>query len=504
MSNLVSWTRKNVLRSAPWQSIPFDAIPALLNQFQFNGLGYGSGLVQTMTPEREKIPQDYTGFIQQAYKSSGAVFAVMLTRAMLFSEARFQYRTITNGRPGKLFGTQDLKILEKPGPNATTGSLLTRAINDVDLAGNFFAIRVPNKAPGATGMRIARLRPDWVTMVLGSVNDPSVSGFDPTAELLGYIYEPGGPASGMKPQSYLPEEVAHWAPIPDPAANYRGMSWIQPVITEMLSDKAMTAHKLAYFENGASPNLVVTLDASKLGRETFKDWVDIFESEHEGVLNAYKTLYLGNGSTATVVGANLKELDYAVVQGHGESRIAAAGGVPSIIVGFSEGLEASTYSNFGQARRAFADGTMSPLWRSFCASISQLVVVPGGSELWYDTRDIPFLRADQQDQAAVQTAKASAILSLVNAGYDPQSVVDAIEADDFSLLTHTGLFSVQLQKAGSNDQNGDQKSQEKPAATDDSAKGDEGDDAEKALSNGHGAKDRHHLAALRGIGALLP
>jgi phage portal protein BeeE len=53
-----------------------------------------------------------------------------------------------------------------------------------------------------------------------------------------------------------------------------------------------------------------------------------------------------------------------VTQGAGETRIAAAAGVPPVIVGLSEGLQAATYSNYSQARRRFADGTMRPLWRN--------------------------------------------------------------------------------------------------------------------------------------------
>src|SRR5206468_3719025 len=114
-----------------------------------------------------------------------------------------------------------------------------------------------------------------------------------------------------------------------------------------------------------------------------EQWVEVFEDQHEGALNAYKTLYLGQGADATVVGSNLKDLDYAIVQGHGETRISAAGGMPAIIVGFSEGLEAATYSNFNQARRLCGDKTLRPWWRNLCASLQTLVPAPPGAELWY-------------------------------------------------------------------------------------------------------------------------
>lgn len=453
MSNLVQWARKNVLRSSPWPSVSVDQLPYLFSQFGYNGLGYGPGLVQTIQQNRETIRGDFVGFMQGAYKTNGAIFSVMLTRAMLFSEVRFQFRRINNGRPGKLFGTQDLQLLETPWPNGTTGDLTTRAISDVDLSGNFYATIMPLSS--GKGQRIVRLRPDWMTIILGSWNDADVNQWDPSAELLGYIYQPGGYGSGKKAITYLADQVMHWAPIPDPVATYRGMSWIEPVLQEIIGDKLMNTHKEMYFTNGASPNLVVSMDTARMNREGFIEWVDTFEQQHEGAANAYKTLYLGQGANATIVGNSLKELDYAIVQGHGETRIAAAGRMPAIIVGFSEGLEASTYSNFAQARRAAADGCLRPLWRSFCGSLAPLINVPPGSELWYDDRDVAFLSADQQDTAEVQASKASAMLSLVNSGYEPDSVVDAIESDDFSLLVHSGLYSVQLQKPGSKDPTAD-------------------------------------------------
>src|SRR5690606_6000127 len=101
--------------------------------------------------------------------------------------------------------------------------------------------------------------------------------------------------------------------------------------------------------------------------------------------------------------------------------------------------------NYGSARRRMADGTMRPLWRGVAGALAQLVNVPPDAELWFDDRDIAFLRDDRKDAAEIQQSKAAAIRQLVDAGYDPASVVAAIEAEDMRLLTHTGLYSVQLQ-----------------------------------------------------------
>lgn len=378
-------------------------------------------------------------------KRNGPIASLIFIRLMAFSEARFQFRKMRNGRPGDLFGTQDLEILERPWANATTGDLLARMIMDVDLAGNAFFTTITD--PGG-GQRIKRLRPDWVTIVTGSHDEPDLYGDAIDGDIIGYIYDPmtGGDGQG---QVLLPHQVAHFAPIPDPEYQFRGMSWLTPVIREIEADTAATQHKLNFFRNGATLQTVVSVDPS-VTPEKFALFKAKMEESHAGVHNAYKTLYLGGGADAKVVGADLRQLDFKATQGAGESRLAAAAGVPSVIVGFSEGLQGSSLNagNYASSRRRFADLTLRPLWRNAAGSLATLVNVPGDAELWFDDRDIAFLREDRGDVADIQNKQANTILQLVNAGYEPATAVAAVQAEDFSLLKHTGLYSVQLQKPG--------------------------------------------------------
>jgi phage portal protein BeeE len=415
--------------------------------FTFGGLAYQFQLNQTIQGEREEIGENFLGYIHGAYRSNSIVYACARVRELLFSEARFQFRRMNQGRPGPLFGSPELARLERPWPGGTTGDLLMRAIQDADLGGNFFAVR--------QGDGIKRMRPDWVTIVLGSMTDGEVEAGDLEAEVIGYLYHPGGRSSGREPVPLLREQVAHWAPSPDPLASYRGMSWLTPALRDILGDKVMTEHRLKFFENGATPNMIVNTgiqDANK-----FKSWVERFRREHESVDNAYKTLFLAAGADATVVGSHFKQIDFKVVQGAGETRIAADAGVPPVIVGLSEGLDAATYSNYSQARRRLSDGTMRPLWRMMAGALSNIIEVPTGAELWYDDRDIMFLQEDMKDKADVQERQSRALKSLTDAGYTPDSARDAIIADDLSLLKHSGFVSAQLKKPGEGDASGNGK-----------------------------------------------
>jgi phage portal protein BeeE len=411
------------------------------SMFNFNGIGYQNFNVmgtQTLGGNKEMdVAPSFEGYATAAYRSNGVVYACMATRMMLFAQARFQFRQMRGGKPGDLFGTQELSVLERPWQNGTTGDLLARAIQDVDICGNFYCVRAKKE--------LRRLPPQSVLIVMGSDSDPENPRFAWDAKVIGYIYRP---LNTDQVKTFLPEEVCHFAPTPDPLARFRGMSWLTPVLREIVADNAMTTHQRKYFEQGATGNMVVPLDP-EMSDTAFERFVRAFKDQQEGVANAYKTIFLKAAAQPVVVGNNLS--DFKIVKGHGETRIAAAAGVPPIIVGLSEGLEASTYSNYAQARRRFADGTMHYLWKNMASSFATLVTAPqdfGGSELWYDTSGIAFLREDEKDASEIQATQSSAMRQLIDAGFEPKTVVDAIVAGDLSRLVHTGLFSVQLQPPG--------------------------------------------------------
>ena len=413
--------------------------------FSFNGVQYAlAGLNQTQPGRsQETIGAEFQSLATLAYMSNPIVATCIDVRMLMFSEARFMWRQLRSGRPGDMFSSPDLDLLRTPWPGGTTADLLSRALQDVDLAGNFFAC----KRPG----RIKRLRPDWVTIVLGSTTDPDTQAGDVDAEAIGYVYQPGGPGSGRPPEVFLRDEVCHFVWKPDPLATFRGMSWITPVIREVMADKAATDSKTGYWENGATPNLLIKFDRG-MQQAAFDAWVAKFKAGHEGAANAHKTLFLGGGADATPIGANLgsAQADLKAIQGAGETRIANAAQVPAVIGGFSEGLQGSSLNagNYEAAKARFVDITMRPLWRNFAGSMANIMPPPSGAELWYDDRDIPALRENVADAAAVQLSQAQAITTLVKDGFDPDSARDAIVAGDLKLLKHTGLASVQLQKPG--------------------------------------------------------
>ncbi|AZM51769.1 phage portal protein [Streptomyces sp. WAC 01529] len=414
------------------------------------------------TADKERIETDFEGYVEGAFKRNGPIFSCVMARQMVFSEARFQFRQFRNGRPGDLFGSGELSLLERPWASGTTGELLARMEQDASLAGNSYWTKVDDQggygnAASGPGLRLARLRPDWVSMLIGSHSGDLYAA---DARIIGFLYEPrqfgvmssGGPMATGGAVLLMPDEVAHYSPIPDPSARFRGMSWITPVLREIEADTAATVHKKTFFEHAAVPNMVVRFDKD-VQKEQFDSFVRAFKAGHQGAFNAYKTLFLQGGADVTPLTHDFRQLDFTSTVGKGEARIASAAGVPPSWVGFSEGLQGSALnaSNFTASRRRFADGTMRPLWRVAASCLENLVMVPSGASLWYDDRDIAFLREDSKDRAEILRVQANTIDALIKAGFEPDAAVQAILAEDVSQLVgqHTGLVSVQMQPPAS-------------------------------------------------------
>lgn len=401
--------------------------------------------------DREKIGNSFDGYVEKAFKGGGVVFTVVTIRQMVLSEARFAWQQLRDGRPDELFYHDTLSVLERPWVNATTGELISRMEQDASLAGNFFGARIGK----GDRRRLRRLRPDWVSIATGVPRDElrspdeKPSPWDLRAEVIGYWYSP----PGEEPVLLEPDEVIHYAPHPDPAWQWRGMSWITAVTEDVEADQKATKHKAKFFDNGATSNLILSYDP-QVSKENVKAFSEMFRDQYEGVDRAYKTIHVGGGVDPKTAGATMRQLDFKATQGAGETRVAAASLVGAVVAQLSEGMQGSSLNagNFKVAARRFADIAARPLLRMMAGSLESILERPDReARLWYDDRDIPFFSDDAKDAAEILGAKANAIRTLADGGFDPDTVRDGVVTGDLQLLEHTGLPSVQVQSPGASD-----------------------------------------------------
>lgn len=406
-----------------------------------------SGLQQTTYGRRpaEQIPANFLGHAAGGLFASGVVFSVERIRLNVFSSARFQWQRLAGqGGPSDLFGDASLSILESPQPGMTSGDMMSRALLDADLAGNAYLIR--------SGGELIRLRPDWCDLVL----EPRMLPVGPGGDMVqvgwrkvGLFYFEHGHRYA-DPAVFLPNEFAHFAPMPDPLASYRGMSWMTPVIREIAGDKLATEHGIAFLENGATPNMAIKLP-QQITEKQFGSFMSAYKMSRDVPRAQYAPLFLSQGADLVPVGVNMRDLDMAKLRGVSETRIAMAGGIHPVVLGSSEGMAGSSLNagNYSAAKRSTADTTFRPLWQNFCGSLQNIIPAPSGTVLWYDERYVAFLREDLGDAAEISSKEAMTITMLVREGFTAESAIAAVSVGNWKLLVHTGLTSVQLQSPGS-------------------------------------------------------
>lgn len=389
----------------------------------WEGQSSGAAVLTTSygSADREPVLPQLTAFAQQAYASSSPVFAASLVRMQLFSEARFQFQAKDDRH---LFGTAALAKLEAPfGPSSTTGHLLARMDQDALLAGNAYIWDPPGED------RLVRLRPDWVTIVSEIVRvEPDAWYRRPLA----YWFQPPKGTTGQSAGFLVPAgECVHWAPIPDPQADFRGMSPLTPIMRDVQGDDDMTRFKLRYLANDATPNMIIRY-TQRLQPGTIDSIRERVHARYGGPDNAGKALVLDQGADLTLVGNSLSQMDFSSVGAVGTERILAALSVPGVLVGLEPLRGAGR--GYQESMQKLANIWARPQWRSACGALEQVVSVPAGNRLWFDTSDIAALQEGEMTRAQAALVRAQALLALRQAGYTHDSAVSAVVSADLTKL----------------------------------------------------------------------
>ncbi len=392
---------------------------AYQNLFRFNGTQYMT------SPFRAASARHLLGV-------SGPVYTVLDRRVSIMGEARPTFQYFKDGKPARMFSSRELEILKTPWTGGTWRQLVAACEADVAAAGNSYWIRLGNE--------LVRLDADWVTIVTAPVE---IGGLEVGSRLLGYIVQ----RPAYQPVAFEPSDVAHYRPGTPVECPFRGESWLAAVASDASSDLELTQYKGNYLRNGALPSLAVTYEPT-IDQAQLEAFVGMFADKFVGSGNAGKVMHFLGGRDVKTVGATLDQLSFKAVQGAGETRIAAAGGVPASVAGFSEGMQGSSLNagNYTATRRLFGDAKIRPLLGAFCDAFSTLVPPPSGARLWYDDTLVSFFQEDVTDEANIRQLNAQTIKTLIEAGYEPDAVIAAVTTGDYGGLTgnHSGLTSVQL------------------------------------------------------------
>ena len=340
------------------------------------------------TPDPEFPASTFVNHVEQGWNKNELVYACIEEKATSLPEGTLRVYDAL-GRRGEPVQDHPLRrLLANPNPLMSEFELFELLSVHLDLAGNGIWEKVRDRSGRV--VELWPVRPDRIRMVRGRHS-------------IDYRYAIDGGAKTV------PIEVVHFK-LPNPVDPLVGSPPMRAALRATALDNEATNFVQALLQNHAIPGLVVklkeletVLDEATTERLKSK-WKQSFGGRRRG-----EPAFLQAGMDVQELGLNLKDLEFPDLRTISESRICMSFGVPPIIVGAKVGLDRSTFSNYGEARKAFWEQTLMPLQRrvrdTIAAQLLPDVTDGRGSRnlranvsLRWDNSEVVALRESEQDR----------------------------------------------------------------------------------------------------------
>jgi HK97 family phage portal protein len=299
-----------------------------------------------------------------------------------------------------------LDLLARPNPLQGGAALFETLYGHFLIAGNAYLEAVgPERGPPR---ELHALRPDRVAVLPGAHGLPA--GYEYTLPGRKIAY-PADPLSGAAALLHL--KAFH------PLDDWYGLSPIEAAAYAIDQHNAAAAWNQALLQNGARPSGALVF-APREGPATLTD--QQFErlkgeiaEQYGGARNAGRPMLLEGGLDWKEMALSPKDMDFAAGRLHSTRDIAAAYGVPPMLIGIPGD---ATYANYREARLALWEDTILPFldfvadqlnnWLSprFGAGLSLAydadalsALGPRREELWARVGAAPFLTANEKRAA---------------------------------------------------------------------------------------------------------
>lgn len=244
------------------------------------------------------------------------------------------------------------RLLAEPNPVTTEFEFFELSVTYLDLAGNCYWL-IQRSRDGLPA-ELWPLRPDLIRIFPTS---------NPRFWSYGYVLDPT--ASTVTREDIIPIPVGDLIHVkyPNPLDQYFGMPPMRAAARAVSLDNAATDFVDTLLRNYAVPGVAITT-AEEINQEVANrlkaQWVKSFSGANAGA-----PVMLQAGMTVQPLSMNLHDLELPDSRAETESRICAVFNVPPILVGAKVGLDRSTFTNYGEARRQLWEEAIFSLQRRF-------------------------------------------------------------------------------------------------------------------------------------------
>ena len=335
-----------------------------------------------------------------AYEGVVAVHACVDQRAKAVSSAPLRVYREVDGEAAAEPRHPLRALLERPNPMASEAEFLYLTQTLMDVTG-FAAIQKVRTLAGNV-VELWHLRSDWLKAVPRAGGAPD------------WRYTVPGSAE----REIAAEDVVVIQAMPALDFSPTGASPIAVALREAGIESSATDFLKLFLDHGGVPRYALVMNEKPRNQAEADAIKQAWAETYGGFKNWVSVALLGGGLDVKQIGSTIDDMAYPALRQLTEAHICSALGVPPILIGSIVGLEHATYSNYGEARRAFFEDTVAPLWGRIDGALSRGLLHEfagdgAGLSVEFDRSDVVALQEDAtQAWSRAQAALASGGITL--------------------------------------------------------------------------------------------
>lgn len=359
--------------------------------------GGWSGAISAYQLDKPQWPERTLSTYHGAYRNLTTVYGCVQARSKAVSTAPLRVYRDVDGNQEEQPDHPLRALMARPNPGMSEAEFVALTQTLADVCG----FCVIEKERGAAGRVVAlwHLRPDWLQAVPRRNGAPD------------WLYR----VPGREPVRLRADDVMVVSAAGSSEMSPYGLSPISIALREIGIEDASTEFLKLFIDSGGSPRQALVTSATIPDQAKADAMRERFAQTYGGFRNWLGVVLLSGGLDVKQIGSNLDEMAYPEIRALTEARICSAFGVPPILIGTQVGIDASTYSNYAQARRAFFEDTVAALWSRLDGAIERSLLpefeTAAGYSVAFDLSAVVALQEDHTAawQRAVAALSAGAI-----------------------------------------------------------------------------------------------
>lgn len=244
---------------------------------------------------------------------------------------------------------KEIKAIIDNGPGF--GLLKGKIVRDVLVAGNAYIVKLRNQAGKMVGLDT--VDPRTVKVIS-----------DEFGVIMEYVQE----VNGKVYRRYKPNDIINCFNDLDPDNEIFGLSTIECIILEALSDDESAIMNYHYFKNSAVPSMLIKVSQGISDTELDNTLAQLKKNFGGWGKNKHKIGILQGVDGIEKVQDSITDMNFAILRWFNTNRICVAFGVPKAFIGYTDGVN---YTNADIQYKKFITNSITPWEKSINSWITQ-------------------------------------------------------------------------------------------------------------------------------------